>query len=123
MANGRRCQRLLTEASNQHRIIADEVGQDHLDRVRCLEKNVTRLEDHAHSTLAQTPLQLIAGIEYGFALKRLSSRVPVLWTVVDFVGETAPTRWTFFHLVKRLESRRLWLHVELQTLKQTPNLT
>lgn len=104
MADGRRGERLLTKTRHQHRIVANQIGQDYFDGVRSFEKDVTRLKDDAHAALAQPALQLIASIEYGLALERLRSRIAVLRTVVDFVRKTAPAGWTFFHLMKRLES-------------------
>jgi hypothetical protein len=60
---------------------------------------VAGLKHHAHSALTQSPFQLVAGVEYGFAKKRLRCGIAVLRTMVDFVRETAPTGWAFFHLL------------------------
>ncbi len=106
MTDGRGGQRFLAKTRNQHRIVADEIRQDHFDGVRSFEKDVPRLKDDAHAALAQSPFQLVAGIEYGFAKQRWRGGIAVLRTVVDFVRETAPTGWTFFHLLARSSERR-----------------
>jgi hypothetical protein len=50
-------------------------------------------------------LQLIATVEDGFARNRMHRRITVIRTVVDVVRETAPTGWTFFHLVGSIQER------------------
>ena len=62
---------------------------------------MTGLKHDAHSTLAQSPLELIARIEYGLAQQRWRSGIAVLRTMDNLVRETAPTGWTFFHLRAR----------------------
>jgi hypothetical protein len=103
MTNGSGSERFLTEPRNQHRIVPDEVRQDYFDGVRGLEKYVPGLKHNAHSALAQPTLELIARIEYGLAQQRWRGGIAVLRTMDNLVRETAPTGWTFFHLLKRLE--------------------
>ena len=97
MANGSGRQRFLPETRDEHRVVTHEIRQDYLDSMSCLEENMPGFKDNSHSSLAESSLQLIASIEYGLANKRWRRCVAVLGTVIDFVGETAPTGWTFFH--------------------------
>jgi hypothetical protein len=58
---------------------------------------MTRLKHYAHAALAESTLELVASVKDRLAEQRWSRSITVLRTVVDFVGETAPTGWTFFH--------------------------
>jgi hypothetical protein len=66
---------------------------------------MARLKDDSHPALSEASLQLVTSIEYGLAKQRWRGGIAVLRTVVDFVWETAPTGWTFFHLLARSEKR------------------
>jgi hypothetical protein len=67
---------------------------------------MSSLKNDSHAPLAQSSLKLVARIEDGFANQRWGCGIAVLRTVVDFIGETAPTGWTFFHLVARYQAER-----------------
>jgi hypothetical protein len=73
-------------------------GKITLMAVRVLEKDVPRLKDYAHSTLSQSRSNCSEH-------RVLARQAAMVWwhrrpgTVVYFVRETAPTGWTFFHLV------------------------
>jgi hypothetical protein len=67
---------------------------------------MSSLKNDSHASLAQSSLKLITRIEDRFANQRWGGGIAVLRTVVDFIGETAPTGWTFFHLVARYQAER-----------------
>jgi hypothetical protein len=75
------------------------------------------LKNHSHAALTQSSLQLVARIEDGFADQRWRRGIAVLRTVVDFIGETAPTGWTFFHLLARYKAERRQEGFKTQTRK------
>jgi hypothetical protein len=104
VTDGRGRQRFLAKSRDQHWVVADEVGQDDFYCVRRFEKDVAGLKHHTHTALSQSSLQLIASIEYGLAQERWRGLIAVLRTVVNFVRETAPTGWTFFHLGARYKA-------------------
>jgi hypothetical protein len=62
-----------------------------------LKKDVAGLEHNTHSTLPKSFLQLIARIKDRLANQRVGCGIAVLRTVINIVGETTPTGWTFFH--------------------------
>jgi hypothetical protein len=70
------------------------------------------LKDDAHPAVTQPPFQLIAAVENRFTEDGLGRRVTVIRAVVDVIGETATTSWTFFHLLARSKgsppSHLLW---------------
>ena len=53
MTDGCGSQRFLTKPRDQHRIVADEIRQDHFDSVGRFEKDVSGLKDDSHAALAQ----------------------------------------------------------------------
>jgi hypothetical protein len=61
------------------------------------------LIDDAHAAVSDASIELIATIKNRLTRDRLSRGVTVVWTVINLVRETAPTNWTFFHLLARSE--------------------
>src|SRR6185369_10672901 len=53
----------LPETRRQHRIVADEIRQNDFYCVRSFEKDVSRLKNDAHTTLPETALEQVAGVE------------------------------------------------------------
>ena len=97
MANCRGRERFLAKASYQIRIVADQVGQNDLDRVGSFEKDVPRFVYDTHAALAQTLLELIASVEDRLSLDRQGCLNTVVRTVIDLVGKTTATGWALFH--------------------------
>src|ERR1043166_1411331 len=92
--------RFLAETSNQHRIVADQLGQDYLDSKRRFEQDMTRLENNAHASMPQTPVQLVATIEDSIAFDRQLQSLAIGRAVIKVVGKTIFTGRAFFHLFR-----------------------
>ena len=52
MTNGRGGKRLLPKSCDKHRIVSDEIRQNHFYGVGSFEKDVASFKDDAHSTLS-----------------------------------------------------------------------
>jgi hypothetical protein len=65
------------------------------------EKDVTRLKDHTHAAMTEASFQLITSVENRFAGDGERRRIAVIRAMVDVIGKTATTSWTFFHLSAR----------------------
>jgi hypothetical protein len=98
MTDRRSGQRLLPKACYELRIIADQIGQDDLDRVQCFEICVTRFVNDAHAALAETAVQMILTFEHGRAIDGMRRRHAIVRTCTYIVRKAEFTKLTLSHL-------------------------
>ena len=98
MANSGGGQSLLSKPSDKLRIVADEIGQNDLDRKLCFQECVPGLVNNSHSALSDAAFEMVFALQNRRSGDGMHGRHPVIRTGSDIITETVFTELAFLHL-------------------------